>query len=65
MKRRLIWALAILVALGLAVFLILEGVVLFHARDDLRGQSGAMVILGAQLWKRPWTTWPTTRTRWW
>ncbi len=49
MKRRLLWTLAILAALGLAVFLILEGVVLFHARDDLRGQSGAMVILGAQL----------------
>lgn len=49
MKRKLIRALAALVALGLAVFLILEGAVLFYARDRVRGEPGAMVILGAQL----------------
>lgn len=49
MKRKLIRALAALVALGLAVFLILEGAVLFYARDRVWGEPGAMVILGAQL----------------
>lgn len=49
MKRKLIRALAALVALGLAVFLILEGAVLFYARDRVRGEPGVMVILGAQL----------------
>ena len=41
--------LAVLVAAGLALFLLLEAVVVFHARDDVRGEPGAMVILGAQL----------------
>lgn len=38
-----------LVLLGLGLFLTLEAVVVTHARDDVRGQPRAMVILGAQL----------------
>ena len=51
-KRRSIpWLkiLCALIALALAVFLALEAVVIFHARDNVRGEPGAMVILGAQL----------------
>lgn len=50
-RRKHIWLrlLLTLVALGLAVFLALEIVVLCHAHDDVEGQPGAMVVLGAQL----------------
>ena len=41
--------LAALVAIGLVVFLALEAVVIFHARSHVRGEPGAMVILGAKL----------------
>ncbi len=43
---RLLLTLAIL---GLILFLALEAVVVFHAHDEIDGQPGAMVILGAQL----------------
>lgn len=50
-RKKHVWlrVLLALIALGLAVFLALEAVVVFHARDDIQGQPGAMVILGAQL----------------
>lgn len=50
-RKKHIWlrVLLVLVALGLFVFLLLEAVVVLHARDDIQGQPGAMVILGAQL----------------
>lgn len=48
-KRRWLRLLPALLALALAAFLALEAVVVFHARDDVAGQPGAMVILGAQL----------------
>lgn len=50
-RKKHIWlrVLLALIALGLAAFLALEAVVVLHARDDIHGQPGAMVILGAQL----------------
>lgn len=50
-RRKHIWlrVLLTLIALGLAVFLALEVVVLCHAHDDVEGQPGAMIVLGAQL----------------
>lgn len=49
MRRKVTRVLIALVALGLAGFLILEGVVLLCAHDTIKGDCGAMVILGAQL----------------
>lgn len=50
-RKKHIWlrVLLALAALGLAVFLALEAVVVLHAHDHIQGQPGAMVILGAQL----------------
>lgn len=50
-RRRRRWPRVLLglLALALAVFLALELVVILHAHDDVEGQPGAMVILGAQL----------------
>lgn len=48
-KRLWLRLLLALIALGLAVFLALEAVVIFCARDDVQSEPGAMVILGAQL----------------
>lgn len=50
-RKKHIWLrlLLALIALGLIVFIALEAVVLCHAHDDLDGQPGAMIVLGAQL----------------
>lgn len=50
-RKKHIWLrlLLALIALGLAVFIALEAVVLCHAHDDVDGQPGAMIVLGAQL----------------
>lgn len=50
-RKRRPW-LRVLVALllvGALAFAALEAAVIFHARDDIQGEPGAMVILGAQL----------------
>ena len=49
MKGKVLRALAILAVAGVAAFLLLETVVIFHARSNVRGEPGAMVILGAKL----------------
>lgn len=48
-KRLWLRGLLALILVGALAFTALEGIVVFHARDDLHGQPGAMVILGAQL----------------
>lgn len=50
-RKKRLWPrlLLALVALGMAAFLALEGIVLFHSSGHIDGQPGAMVILGAQL----------------
>lgn len=50
-RKKHIWLrfLLALIALGLIVFIALEAVVLCHAHDDVDGQPGAMIVLGAQL----------------
>lgn len=50
-RRRRPWlkVLLALILVGVLAFSVLEGIVIFHARDDLHGRPGAMVILGAQL----------------
>ena len=49
MKKRILRCCAVCLTAGLVVFLLLEAVVIFHARDNVKGEPGAMVILGAQL----------------